>query len=135
MIEKLTAIHPLLPPVLGVVALLLAAAIAEAIDPTATLTFSVTVPATGFQGALFSLPSLTLVGDEDHRRLALAQPFREFNVQLRDPGTGVDQEQGNIRLRERLIGLGEHPRLQAVTAGVAFLGAGAIFRSHGDVHE
>ena len=68
----------------------------------------------GLHAAGLPRPTLAFVGGEDDWRRRLAQDLRETLVERGDAGAGVDQQQADIRLGDRLIGAAAHPRLKAV---------------------
>ena len=66
----------------------------------------------GLQPSALTRIPLGLVRGNDHRRLAGTEPPRDFLVERGQPGAPVDQEQGDIRLANRRLGLLTHPAWQ-----------------------
>ena len=78
----------------------------------------------GFENARFAAAALGLVGGEDDRRLLAAQPARDFLVLRGQPGTRVDDEQGDVGLAHRGGGLRAHLAEQGI--GILVLVAGGV---------
>jgi hypothetical protein len=68
--------------------------------------------------------ALGLVGRDQHRLVPLAQDLGEDPVQRRQALAGVEHQQGDVGLLDRQLGLGAHPRLQALVGDV--LEAGGV---------
>ena len=58
---------------------------------------------------VIALLTLCLVDRKHHRCSTSTQPAGDFGVKRRNPGTAIDQEQGNLRARNRGLGLHPHP--------------------------
>jgi hypothetical protein len=59
-------------------------------------------------------PAFALVGDEQHRPLAAAQPVGEVLVERRHAGARIDQKKNQVGVLERPFGLPAHACRQAV---------------------
>ena len=64
--------------------------------------------AEGLVQARFRRAALALVGDQQDRRLGLAQALGEMLVERRDAGARIEQQQRDVGLADRLLGLLAH---------------------------
>ena len=67
-------------------------------------------------------PALGLVGDEDDGLAAAAHAAGEFAVGGRHAGAGVDDEEHDIGIVDRRLGLRAHARFEAVALDVVEAG-------------
>jgi hypothetical protein len=74
--------------------------------------------AIGLAGIDLALLGLALIGDQQDRRLALAQAPGEMLVERRHAGAAVDHQQRDVGFLDRGLGLLAHPGFQAVVERV-----------------
>ena len=76
----------------------------------------------GFQPAILARAAFRLVRRDDDRRLPGAKPAADLLVERRQPLAPVDQEQRDVRIAHRRLGLLAHPARQRVRVLVLVAG-------------
>ena len=71
-----------------------------------------------FGDAALARPPLGLVGDQQHLHVVRPQPLREVPIEWRDAGARIEDQQRDIGLAQRRVGLRTHPPRQARGVGI-----------------
>ncbi len=87
----------------------------------------------GLVGARRAAAAFGLVGDDNGRLAGAAQHVGKHAIVRHDAGTGIDEEQHRVGVRDRSLGLGPHAAREAF--GPGFLQARRVDDREGQVAE